>query len=172
MVLFQNCVRQSRSPTKMAATVQLRCYWKQLWSRWAITGSWEPLVYRMHWFSMFVCFCFALYLLCCSLFFSSFPSALLYHSFFFFDFHVLFVSFHLHLLIFVCICFHFVSISFDFGYYVGLFLCFLLLSLFSLILLLWKRLIVHYHIQFGLCSVRRPYMNLLNFFVYYHNIAK
>ena len=20
------------------------CYWKQLWSRWAITGSWEPLV--------------------------------------------------------------------------------------------------------------------------------
>jgi hypothetical protein len=44
MVLFQNCVWQSRSPTKMAATVQLRCYWKQLWSRWAITGSWEPLV--------------------------------------------------------------------------------------------------------------------------------
>ena len=44
MVLFQNCVRQSRSPTKMAATVQLHCYWKQLWSRWAITGSWEPLV--------------------------------------------------------------------------------------------------------------------------------
>ena len=29
MVLFQNCVRQSHSPT----TVQLRCYWKQLWSR-------------------------------------------------------------------------------------------------------------------------------------------
>jgi hypothetical protein len=26
MVLFQNCVRQSRSPTKMATTVQLRCY--------------------------------------------------------------------------------------------------------------------------------------------------
>jgi hypothetical protein len=25
----------------MAATVQLRCYWKQLWSMWAITGSWE-----------------------------------------------------------------------------------------------------------------------------------
>ena len=92
--------------------------------------------------------------------------------FFFFDFHVLFVSFRLHLLIFVCICFHFVSISFDFGYYVGLFLCFLLLSLFSLILLLWKRLMVHYHIQFGLCSVRRPYMNLLSFLVYYHNIAK
>ena len=45
MVLFQNCVRQSRSPTKMADTVQLRCYWKQLWSRWAITGSWEPLVF-------------------------------------------------------------------------------------------------------------------------------
>jgi hypothetical protein len=47
MVLFQNCVRQSRSPTKMATTVQLRCYWKQLWSRWAITGSWEPLVLYM-----------------------------------------------------------------------------------------------------------------------------
>jgi hypothetical protein len=44
MVLFQNCVRQSRSPTKMATTVQLRCYWKRLWSRWAITGSWEPLI--------------------------------------------------------------------------------------------------------------------------------
>jgi hypothetical protein len=24
--------------------VQLRCYWKQLWSRWAITGCWEPVV--------------------------------------------------------------------------------------------------------------------------------
>ena len=47
MVLFQNCVRQSRSPTKMATTVQLCCYWKQLWSRWAITGSWEPLVFAM-----------------------------------------------------------------------------------------------------------------------------
>ena len=46
MVLFQNCVRQSRSHTKIAATVQLRCYWKQLWSRWAITGSWEPLVFK------------------------------------------------------------------------------------------------------------------------------
>ena len=45
MVLFQNCVRQLRSPAKLAATVQLRCYWKQLWSRWAITGSWEPLVF-------------------------------------------------------------------------------------------------------------------------------
>ena len=45
MVLFQNCFWQSHSPTKMATTVQLRCYWKQLWSRWAITGSWEPLVY-------------------------------------------------------------------------------------------------------------------------------
>jgi hypothetical protein len=32
----------------MAATVQLRCYWKQLWSRWAITGSWEPLVLLPH----------------------------------------------------------------------------------------------------------------------------
>jgi hypothetical protein len=29
-------------------TVQLRCYWKQLWSRWAITGSWEPLVVTHH----------------------------------------------------------------------------------------------------------------------------
>ena len=44
MVLFQNGVRQLCSPAKMAATVQLHCYWKQLWSRWAITGSWEPLV--------------------------------------------------------------------------------------------------------------------------------
>jgi hypothetical protein len=24
--------------------MQLRCYWKQLWSRWAMTDSWEPLV--------------------------------------------------------------------------------------------------------------------------------
>ena len=45
MVLFQNGVRQLHSPAKMAATVQFRCYWKQLWSRWAITGSWEPLVF-------------------------------------------------------------------------------------------------------------------------------
>ena len=43
-IVFQNCVRQSCSPTKMAATVQLCCYWKQLWSRWTITGSWDPLV--------------------------------------------------------------------------------------------------------------------------------
>jgi len=28
---------------------------------------------------------------------------------------------------------------------------------------------VHYHIQCDLCSVRRPYMNLFNFIVYYHN---
>ena len=49
MVLFQNCDQQSRSPTKMATTVQLRCYWKQLWSRWAITGSWEPLVLFFAW---------------------------------------------------------------------------------------------------------------------------
>ena len=49
MVLFQNCVWQSHSPTKMATTVQLRCYWKQLWSRWAITGSWEPLVLSNCW---------------------------------------------------------------------------------------------------------------------------
>jgi hypothetical protein len=43
---------QSRSPTKMAATLQLCCYWKQLWSRWAITGSWEPLVLTLqsNWF--------------------------------------------------------------------------------------------------------------------------
>ena len=62
MVLFQNCVRQLRSPTKMEATVQLRCYWKQLWSRWAITGSWEPLVLhlnlilmlRKHWHHCFL----------------------------------------------------------------------------------------------------------------------
>ena len=45
LVLYQNCVQQSRSSTKMATTVRLRCYWKQIWSRWAITGSWEPLVY-------------------------------------------------------------------------------------------------------------------------------
>ena len=33
-------------------------------------------------------------------------------------------------------------------------------------------LMVHYHIHCGLCSVRRPYMHLLNFIVYYNNIAK
>ena len=40
MVLLQNGVWQLRSPAKMATIVQLRCYWKQLWSRWAIIGSW------------------------------------------------------------------------------------------------------------------------------------
>jgi hypothetical protein len=45
MVLFQNCVRQSCSPTKMATTVQLRCYWKQLWSRWATCFLSETLIY-------------------------------------------------------------------------------------------------------------------------------
>ena len=83
---------------------------------------------------LFVCLLLFFVLLCIFfvvlLFVSSFPSALLYHSFFFFDFHILFVFFLLHLLIFVCFCFHFVSISFDFDYYIGPFLCFLLLSLF------------------------------------------
>jgi hypothetical protein len=53
----ENGVRQLRSPAKMAATVQLRCYWKQLWSRWAITSSWEPLVsfltFMLSYFPMF-----------------------------------------------------------------------------------------------------------------------
>jgi hypothetical protein len=26
----------------------IRCFWKQLWSRWAITGSWDPLVLFIH----------------------------------------------------------------------------------------------------------------------------
>ena len=56
MVLFQNGVRQLRSPAKMATTVQLRCYWKQLWSRWAITDSWEPLVMCSSVFSAYVDF--------------------------------------------------------------------------------------------------------------------
>ena len=65
MVLLQNDVRQLRSPTKMAATVQLRCYWKQLWSRWAITGSWEPLVLLwleiLSWFLVYGCILMSLY---------------------------------------------------------------------------------------------------------------
>ena len=65
MVLLQIDVRQLRSPTKMAATVQLRCYWKQLWSRWAITGSWEPLVSLwleiLSWFLVYGCILMSLY---------------------------------------------------------------------------------------------------------------
>ena len=49
--------------------------------------------------------------------------------FFFFDFHIPFVSFLLHVIIFVYLVL-ILSISFDFGYYIGPFLCFLLLSLF------------------------------------------
>ena len=55
MVLFQNCVQQSRSPTKTATTVKLRCYWKQLWSRWAITCSWEPLVFKLGYLPFLFC---------------------------------------------------------------------------------------------------------------------
>jgi hypothetical protein len=55
MVLFHNCVQQSRSPTKMATTVKLRCYWKQLWSRWAITCSWEPLVFKLGYLPFLFC---------------------------------------------------------------------------------------------------------------------
>jgi hypothetical protein len=42
----------------------------------------------------------------------------------------------------------------------------------SLSLLLWKSLMVHFHIQCGLYSVRGPHMDLLNFIIYYLNIAK
>jgi hypothetical protein len=45
----------SRPLTKMATTVQLHCYWKQLWSRWAITGSWEPLVNVVTTCDVFIC---------------------------------------------------------------------------------------------------------------------
>ena len=68
MVLFLNGVRQLRSPAKMAATVQLRCYWKQLWSRWAITGSWEPLVLDIVLVHLYFSACFGYYP-CTSLFF-------------------------------------------------------------------------------------------------------
>jgi hypothetical protein len=45
--------------------VQLRCYWKQLWSRWAITGSCEPLVCAMFYRSLFVRLAFFFWPLCC-----------------------------------------------------------------------------------------------------------
>jgi hypothetical protein len=54
MVLFQIYVRQSMSPAKMTATVQVHHYWKQLWSRWAITDSWEPLV-CLYFLAVLVC---------------------------------------------------------------------------------------------------------------------
>jgi hypothetical protein len=44
MVLFQNCVRQSCSPTKMAAAVQLHCYWKQLSVRWHLADVWTTIM--------------------------------------------------------------------------------------------------------------------------------
>jgi hypothetical protein len=64
MVLFQNGVRQLRSPAKMATTVQLRCYWKQLWSSWAITGSWVPLVIQTQTFYSCIVLCLLLSSLC------------------------------------------------------------------------------------------------------------
>jgi hypothetical protein len=102
------------------------------------------------------------------LFVSSSPSALLCHSFFFFDFHILFVSFLLHFLMFVCIWFNLSLYLLILATIWSLFVFSSSVSI-SHSLLLWKRLMVHYHIQCGLCSVCRLYMNLFNFIVYYHN---
>ena len=104
---------------------------------------------------------------CCLLFSFSIAKSF----FFFFDFHVLFVSFLLQLLIFVCICFHFASTMYIFLFWLPYWPLFVFSSSVSIShsLLLWKRLMVHYHIQCGLCSVCRLYMNLFNFIVYYHN---
>ena len=77
MVLLLNCVRQSCSPTKMATTVQLRCYWKQLWSRWAITGSREFFFFFFLWFSFL-----KPYIEPCSKRFSSAASQSLYRSYY------------------------------------------------------------------------------------------
>jgi hypothetical protein len=93
-------------------------------------------------------------------------------SFFFsLIFHILFVSSLLYLLISFCIWFSFCLYIFWFWLQYWPLFVFSSVSI-SLSLMLWKKLMVHYHIQFGLCSVRRPYMNLLNFIVYYHNIAR
>jgi hypothetical protein len=104
-----------------------------------------------------------------SFFVSSFPSALLCHSFFYF--HVHFVSFLLRLLIFVCIFFilslYLLILATKLAPFCVSFFC-----VYFTQLLLWKRSMVHYHIQCGLYSVRRPYMDLLNLIVYYLNIAK
>jgi hypothetical protein len=122
---------------------------------------------------LFVCLfvCFALHLFCCSPFCVLMSLIIAISFFFFFDFHILFVFFLLHLLIYVCICFHFVSISFDFGYYIDPFCVFFFCLYFTQFIVVEK---VNGSLSYtiGLCSVRRPYMNLLNFIVYYHNIAK
>ena len=88
--------------------------------------------YRMHWFSFFV-FCWFFFWLCIFfvvlLFVSSSPSALLCHSFF-----SLIFTFFLFPFFFIFSCLSvsgfILSLSFDFGYYIGPFLCFLLLFLF------------------------------------------
>ena len=133
---------------------------------------WFSVCFVLFLFLFFLAFCFALYHLCCSLFclFISFGIAM---SFFFLS-----LIFMLFLFPFFFI-YSYLSVS---GFILFLYLLILatILSVFvfsssdciSRSLLLWKRLMVHYHIQCGLCSVRRPYMNLLNFIVYYHNIAK
>ena len=118
-------------------------------------------------------FFFALYLLCYSLFcLISFSIAMsFFFHFFLFSRPFCFLSSSS----FAHIC------LFLFSFYLYIFWFWLLnWSLFvfpssvsiSLSLLLWKRLMVHYHIQCGLYSVRGPHMDLLNFIVYYHNIVK
>jgi hypothetical protein len=96
--------------------------------------------------SGFLCCCLFCFILFCSVssllfsFVSSFPSLLLYAH--------------------ICLSgFSFVFISWFWLQYWYLFV-FSSSVYISLSLLLWKRLMVHYHIQCGLCSVRRPYINL------------
>ena len=129
----------------------------------------------MHWFSTFVCLFLFFVLLCIFfvvlLFVSSFPSALLYHSFFSLIFtFVLYYFFH--------IC-SYMSVS---VFILSLYLltlatiltpfCVFFFCLYFTQFIVVEKVNGSLSYTIGLCSVRRPYMNLLNFIVYYHNIAK
>ena len=124
---------------------------------------------------LFVCL-FLLFVLLCIffvvlLFVSSFLSALLYHSFF-----SLIFTFFLYSFFYIC---SYKSVS---VFILSLYLlilatilapfCVFFFCLYFTQFIVVEKVNGSLSYTIGLCSVHRPYMNLLNFIVYYHNKAK
>ena len=124
---------------------------------------------------IFLCFFLLFVLLCIFIviffFVSLFPPALLCHSFYsliftFLQFHSFFICSYLSVSVFILSQYLFIMVAL-----LVPFCLFFFCTYFTQCIVVEKAM-VNYHIQCGLCSVRRTYMNLLDFIVYYHNIAK
>jgi hypothetical protein len=128
------------------------------------------------WLSLFVwgffaCFCCSVSSLLFSFFLSLFHPALLCHSFYsliftFFLFHSFFIYSYLSVSVFILSLYLFILVALLAPF------CLFFFCIYFTLFIVVENVMVNYHMQCGLCSVRRPYMNLLNFIVYFHNIAK